>query len=157
MRRPCARLLDWVTAMINDLDDAGQISDLPENVTLNCQTYYGGMLGAYADPDADPAAPFVQRTTERTTRSFWLYRFQHSIDRTSALACMLSKVAGAPPCVFSARKTRSKNSGSKNSWKRFRWNEGPRAPRNPRLNDWLDKIFPGNIRLVRWMEIYGDL
>ena len=51
---PGARLLEWVTAMINDLNATGQISDLPEKITLFCQTYYGGMLGAYADPGADP-------------------------------------------------------------------------------------------------------
>jgi hypothetical protein len=43
-RRPGARLLEWVMAMINDLDATGQISDLPEKITLICQTYYGGTL-----------------------------------------------------------------------------------------------------------------
>jgi hypothetical protein len=48
--------------MINDLDAKGKISDLPENVSLICETYYGSMLGADVDPGADPAAPFGQRT-----------------------------------------------------------------------------------------------
>jgi hypothetical protein len=94
--------------MINDLDATGQISDLPENITLICQTYYRGMLGAYADPGADPAAPFVQRTAERTNG---LYRFHHSLDQTSALACMLSNVAGASVRVFCSKNSLEKLAG----------------------------------------------
>jgi hypothetical protein len=137
-RRPCARLLEWVTAMIYDLDATGQISDLSEKFTLICQTYYGGLLGAYADPGADPAAPFVQPTHCR--KNYGLYRFHHSLDQTSAIACLISNVAHASVRVFCSKNSLEKLAGKSQTGRR---NDGPRAPRNPRYNDWLDKIFPG--------------
>ena len=107
-RRHCARLLEWVTAVINDLDDTGQIPDLSENITLICQTYYGGRLGAYADPGTDPATADAR---QKELRSLSLSPFarsnighrKHAFERSTCFrACFLLEKL--------ARKPRSKNS-----------------------------------------------